>query len=55
MWKTCGKPYRLCGKLCGKLWIVKKPRRYKAFMNIGKQKMLLKEKRMTRNMEKKPR
>lgn len=31
----------------------KKPRRYKAFMNIGKQKEPLKEKRMTRNMEKK--
>lgn len=31
----------------------KKPKRYKAFMNIGKQKEPLKEKRMTRNMEKK--
>ena len=31
----------------------KKPRKYKAFMNIGKQKEPLKEKRMTRNMEKK--
>lgn len=31
----------------------KKPRRYKAFMNVGKQKELLKEKRMTRNNEKK--
>jgi hypothetical protein len=26
MWKTYGKPYRLCGKLCGKLWIVKNPK-----------------------------
>ena len=25
MWITCGKLYRLCGKLCGKLWIVKNP------------------------------
>ena len=34
----------------------KKPKRYKAFMafmNVGKQKEPLKEKRMTRNMEKK--
>lgn len=31
----------------------KKPKRYKAFMNIEKQKEPLKEKRMTRNMEKK--
>lgn len=31
----------------------KKPRRYKAFMNIGKQKEPLKEKRMNRNNEKK--
>ena len=31
----------------------KKPRRYKAFMNIGKQKESLKEKRMNRNNEKK--
>ena len=31
----------------------KKPRRYKAFINIGKQKRALKEKRMTKNMEKK--
>lgn len=31
----------------------KKPRRYKAFMNVGNQKMLLKEMRAKRNMEKK--
>lgn len=42
MWKTMWKSmYR------------KKPRRYKAFMNIGKQKEPLKEKRMNRNNEKK--
>lgn len=31
----------------------KKSKRYKAFMNVGNQKMLLKEKRMNRNNEKK--
>lgn len=33
----------------------KKSKRYKAFMNVGNQKMLLKEMRAKRNMEKKPR
>ena len=64
MWKTCGKHVEnhidyvenYVDNMWKTMWKTmdrKKPRRYKAFMNIGKQKESLKEKRMNRNNEKK--